>query len=88
MTEHHDTVEVARFNRRHEAETAQGFLADAGIGSMISADDGGGMDLGLGLTRSARLVVRTEDEASARLVLEDAGLIDDEEDGDEDGDED
>ncbi|HUF68095.1 MAG TPA: DUF2007 domain-containing protein [Longimicrobiales bacterium] len=84
MTEYHDTAEVARFNRRHEAETAQGFLADAGIGSMISADDGGGMDLGLSLTRSARLLVRSEDEASARLVLEDAGLIDDEEDGDAD----
>lgn len=84
MTEHHDTVEIARFNRRHEAETAQGFLTDAGIESMISADDGGGTDLGLSLTRTARLLVRTEDEASARLVLEDAGQIDDEEDGDED----
>jgi hypothetical protein len=81
MTEHHDTAEVARFNRRYEAETAQGFLTDAGIESMISADDAGGADLGLSLTRVAKLLVRTEDEERARTVLEDAGVIEGE-DGD------
>lgn len=75
MTEHHDTAEVARFNRRHEAETAQGYLADAGIESMISADDAGGADLGLSLTRLAKLLVRFEDEERARQVLIDAGVI-------------
>jgi len=82
MKEHHDTAEVARFNRRHEAETAQGFLNDAGIESMISADDAGGADLGLSLTSVAKLLVRSEDEARAREVLVDAGVI---EDGDDDG---
>lgn len=81
MTEHHDTAQVASFNRRYEAETAQGFLTDAGIESMISADDAGGADLGLSLTRVARLLVRTEDEERARTVLEDAGVI---EGGDDD----
>jgi len=75
MHEEHDTAEVARFNRRYEAEMAQGYLNDAGIESMITADDAGGADLGLSLTRTARLLVRTEDEARALDVLGQAGVL-------------
>jgi len=78
MKEHHDTAEVARFNRRYEAETAQGFLTDAGIESMISADDAGGADLGLSLTSTAKLLVRSEDEDRAREVLMEAGVLEEE----------
>jgi hypothetical protein len=45
---------------------------------MISADDAGGADLGLSLTRVARVLVRVEDEARAREVLDDAGMLGDE----------
>lgn len=75
MNGEHDTAIAASFNRRFQAEIAQGYLSDAGIDSMISADDAGGADLGLGLTRRAHLIVRSEDEARARRVLEDAGVL-------------
>lgn len=75
MQEDHDTEIVASFSRRYQAEMAQGYLNDAGIESMISADDAGGTDLGLGLTRTAHVIVRTEDEGRARKVLEDAGVL-------------
>ena len=69
------TVVLAKFDRRHEAETAQGFLTDAGIESAISADDAGGADLGLSFTQTARLLVLADDEARAREVLQDAGIL-------------
>jgi len=75
MREEKDTAIAASFNRRYQAEIAQGYLNDAGIESMISADDAGGADLGLGLTRSAHIIVRSEDEARARRILEDAGVL-------------
>jgi hypothetical protein len=71
----HDTVEVASFNRRYEAEMAQGYLNDVGIESMISADDAGGADLGLSMISSARVLVRIEDEERAVQVLGDAGVL-------------
>jgi len=75
MDDEQKTVVVATFDRRHEAETAQGFLTDAGIESAISADDAGGADLGLSFTRTAKLLVLDGDEERAREVLEDAGVI-------------
>jgi hypothetical protein len=69
------TVVIATFDRRYEAETAQGFLTDAGIDSALSADDAGGADLGLSFTRTAKLLVLAGDEARAREVLEDAGVL-------------
>ena len=70
-----DSVVVASFNHRYEAEIAQGYLHDAGIECVISADDAGGTDLGLGFTRRVRLIVLTDKEAEARKVLEDAGVL-------------
>lgn len=67
---------VASFNRRHEAEYAQGFLTDAEIPSSIVADDAGGADLGLGLSSSARIAVGERDRERALQVLRDAGVLD------------
>ena len=72
------TVVVATFNRRHEAELARGFLAEAGIDAAVTADDGGGA-FGVPLTFSpssfATVSVRREDEEDAREVLRDAGIL-------------
>lgn len=72
------TVVVATFHHRHEAELARGFLTDAGIRAVVSADDGGGA-FGAPLTFSrgsfARISVRSEDRERARIVLRNAGLL-------------
>ena len=75
MDPERDSVEVASFHRRYEAEIAQGYLHDAGIECVIIADDAGGADLGLPLTRPARLFVLAEDEERAWRVLNDAGVL-------------
>lgn len=79
---------VATFHHRHEAELARGFLTDAGIRAVVSADDGGGA-FGAPLTffqgSFARVAVRKEDEEAARRVLSDAGLLEGESGGDEAG---
>lgn len=71
-----DLVVLATFNRRYEAEIARGFLDDAGIDSVSSADDAGGADVGLSFSRQVRLLVREEDAERARGVLESAGIVD------------
>lgn len=70
------TERIAEFGARHEAELARGFLEDAGIESMIDADDAGG-NLGLTLENEAFLVVRAEDAERARAVLAEAGVLGD-----------
>jgi len=67
-------VEVARYLHRHEAELAAGFLEDAGIRTVVQADDAGGYEFGLAFARPARLLVRPEDVAVARVVLSDTGF--------------
>lgn len=73
-----DTVVVATFAHRHEADLARGYLQDAGIRAISTADDGGGA-FGLPLTFSpksfATVRVRREDEERAREVLADAGMV-------------
>lgn len=72
-----ETVVVATFLHRHEAELARGYLRQAGIRSVVSADDGGGA-FGAPLTFSpssfATVRVRSSDVAEAREVLAAAGL--------------
>lgn len=72
-----DLVPVAGFDRRHEAEFARGFLEDAGIDSVLLADDAGGADMGLSFARRVPLLVRPEDRDEAEEVLRDAGVLDD-----------
>ena len=66
---------IARFNYRHDAEYAQGFLNDAGIPSSVFVDDAGGAELGMAFSNPARLVVALENRDRARAVLTDAGLL-------------
>jgi len=72
-----DPVVVARFNYRHQAELAHGYLVDADIEAGLFVDDAGGMEVGLAFSNPARLVVRPTDAERARDVLRDAGLLDD-----------
>lgn len=74
-----DLAVAATFDRRHEAEFARGYLEDAGIPSVLSADDAGGADLGLGFARRVPVLVREEDLERARAVLREVGLLEGEE---------
>ena len=69
-------VRLATFSSRVEAETAQGFLDDAGVDSALIVDDAGsvipGVEIGFG---PARLMVRASERDRAREVLRDAGLL-------------
>ncbi len=69
------TMVVARFHYRYEAELAHGYLENAGVDSALYVDDAGGMDVGLAFVNPARIVVRTEDEERAREVLMDVGML-------------
>ena len=61
-----DTVEIARFRFRYEAEMAAGTLADAGIPAVVVGDDVGGMYPGI---MSVALRVGGEDADRAREAL-------------------
>lgn len=74
-----ESVVVAKFHRRHEADFAKGYLEDAGIPAVLGADDAGGADLGLAFSRQVRLLVRKEDLRRARAVLRDAGVLEEDE---------
>lgn len=71
-----DLVPVATFDRRHQADFARGFLEDAEIDSVLSADDAGGADMGLSFARQVRLLVRPGDREEAEQVLREAGVLD------------
>jgi hypothetical protein len=68
-----ETAVIARFNLRHEGEIALGFLRDADITAALFIDDAGGTEPNLAFVSPARLVVRSEDRARAREILDAAG---------------
>ena len=68
-----ETVVVAAFTHRYEAEIAAGFLENAGIPVGTFADDGGG-SYPVGIA-SAQVVVAQEDLERARDVPVRAGLL-------------
>lgn len=78
-----ETVVIATFQHRHQAEMARGYLEHEDIRSVVTADDGGGA-FGAPLTFSqgsfATVRVRAEEAGRARQVLADAGLLEDEDD--------
>ena len=59
---------VGEFNNKIEAEIAQSVLESAGIESMVSADDAGGLRPSLWLS-GVRLLVREPDAARALEIL-------------------
>ena len=65
-----DLVTVRTFNDRIEAELAQSALEAAGIESMVSGDDAGGVQPGLWTGEGVALLVRAEDATSAREILD------------------
>lgn len=69
------TVVVATFGYRHEAEFAKATLDSAGIESVLSVDDAGGAEAGLSFANPARIIVRSEDQDSARDVLRQFGFV-------------
>lgn len=68
-------VLLARFNYRHEAEFAAGFLREAGIPYLLQIED---PTLGLSATDSSTLWVTAVDEKRARLVLDHEMVVDEE----------
>jgi hypothetical protein len=61
-----DLVSISTFRSTADAQIAKGVLDDAGIESMMRADNAGGMYPAIG---GAELLVRSEDVAKAREVL-------------------
>lgn len=75
---HHETVVVATFHHRHQAEMARGYLEHEDIPAVVTADDGGGafgMPLTFSLDSFATVRVRQQEAEQAREVLENAGLL-------------
>ena len=72
-TNHSERVVVGRYGTRHEAEIAKALLESAGISCALFADDAGGWYPALLAASPARLVVRAEDQARAREILEGRG---------------
>ena len=62
---------VGEFENRIEAEIAQGLLTDAGIESIVKADDCGGMLMGVSLIRKGgvKIIVSVEMAEKAQDVL-------------------
>ncbi len=69
-----DTIVVATYVYRHEAEFARETLRSVGIESVLSGDDAGGAYGPLAFARGMRLLVRREEAERARQVLEDQGM--------------
>jgi hypothetical protein len=67
MGENLDLVTISTFPSATDAQIAKGVLDDAGIESMIRADDGGGMFPAIG---GVNLVVRREDFDKAQDALQ------------------
>jgi hypothetical protein len=61
-------VSVGDFPNRIDAEIAQGALDSAGIESMVSADDAGGLQPGLWMS-GVKLLVRDPDVPRALEIL-------------------
>jgi len=66
-----ELVVIRTFTDRIEAELAHSALEAAGIASMLRSDDAGGLRPHMTLTNGVELLVRAEDAAVARAVLDD-----------------
>lgn len=65
-----ELVVVHSFGNRQEAEMAKSALEAADIDSLVSSDDGGGMETGLWSSNGVKVLVRAEDLQAAREILD------------------
>ena len=65
-----ELVIVHTFYNRQEAEMAKSALDAAAIDSYVRSDDGGGMETGLWAGNGVQIIVRAEDLATARDILD------------------
>jgi hypothetical protein len=65
-----DLVIVHSFGNRQDAELAKSALDAAAIDSFVRSDDGGGMERGLWAANGVQVIVRAEDLAAAREILD------------------
>ena len=70
-----ELVVVQTFSDRIEADLAASALEAAGIDSFVRADDVGGTRPHMWTTEGVELVVRAEDEAAAREILDTAARV-------------
>jgi hypothetical protein len=66
------TAVVARVPSLVEAQLITGLLQSNGIDAAVSADDAGGFDPQLQLTAGVRVLVASDDEAKAKLLIAEA----------------
>jgi hypothetical protein len=64
-----ELVVAGTYVNQIDAELAQGALEAAGIESMISADDAGGLRPHLAMSGGVRVLVRAEDAEQAAEIL-------------------
>jgi hypothetical protein len=64
-----NNVVIATFRHRHEGQLAQGFLSDAGIRSVITADNVAALRPDLSINSLVRVLVRVQDAERARMIL-------------------
>lgn len=69
-----DTVTVAHFRFRFEAEHALGFLRQNAVDAILWGDDVGGLNPAIGFVEAFEIRVHRQQEPLARELLHDFGL--------------
>ncbi|HKK48010.1 MAG TPA: hypothetical protein VJ932_02880 [Alkalispirochaeta sp.] len=77
-----DTITVAQFRYRFEAEHVLGFLRQNGVEAILWGDDVGGLNPAIGFVEAFEIRVHPDQEAIARELLDDFGMATPVEDGD------
>jgi hypothetical protein len=75
-----ETTTLATYTTRRDAEMARDYLEDAGIRAFVQTDDAGGMYPQLQRPHGVQLVGMGGTASRARSLLEEAGLLPDDED--------
>ena len=74
MTER-ELVVVRTFSNKFEADVAKSALDGAGIESMVRTDASGNVQPGMWMSNGVDLIVRAEDAAAARDIIETAASV-------------
>tara|TARA_B100000614_G_scaffold217398_1_gene202604 strand:- start:488 stop:769 length:282 start_codon:yes stop_codon:yes gene_type:complete len=69
-----DTITVAQYRFRFEAEHALEFLRQNGVDAILWGDDVGGLNPAIGFVEAFGIRVRADQETLARELLHDFGL--------------